>query len=141
MFNIYPAQSIGQELFKQLRQHLQIDLLYLNTKEILSSLFKYEENIVAKRDSFLLLILTLFTVICGIFSMNLFTHDLVGKIKWSHFKFYNPFEYFAVLIVFSGIITVLILGLQSLYQTIKNRKNHKKWVRKSIFYKNNDKLH
>ncbi len=139
-FNVYPAETTGQELFKQLRSCFQIDLLYTNTKETLFSLFKYEENIVTKRDSFLLLILTLYTVICGIFSMNLFTHDLVGKIKWSHFKSYNPFEYFAVFIVVSGIITIAILGIQSLYQAIQDRKNRKKWIRESVLTQKNDKL-
>ncbi|MEO2078424.1 MAG: hypothetical protein ABGX20_24155 [Bacillus sp. (in: firmicutes)] len=131
-FNVYPAQSLGQELFRQLRSTLQIEQLYSNMKETLFSLFKFEENIVTKRDSLLLLILTLYTVVCGIFSMNLFTHDLKGNIKWNHFQSYNPFEYFAVFIVFSGIFTVFFLGLQSLYQGLKKKKKRKEWVQENV---------
>ncbi|MEH7336403.1 hypothetical protein V7161_27645 [Neobacillus drentensis] len=128
----YPAKPDGQELFRLFRRAYDIDSLYLNTKETLFSLFKYEENSVTKKDSMLLLVLTLYTVICGIFSMNLFTKDLEGKIHWSHFKSYNPFEYFAVFIVFSGIIVVGILGFQSLYQVIQERKNKKQWDEQAV---------
>ena len=132
-FTIYPAETEGKEIFKHLKKSFTIDNLYSNTKEMLSCLVKYEENMMTKRDSLLLLVLTLFTVICGIFSMNLFTHDLEGKIKWSHFKSYNPFEYFAVGIVVSGIIVVAILVLQSLFQAIQDRKKRKKWFKESVF--------
>ncbi|WP_223587849.1 hypothetical protein [Neobacillus bataviensis] len=128
----YPTNLEGQELFKLFKRAYNIDSLYLNTKETLFSLFKYEENSVTKKDSMLLLVLTLYTVICGIFSMNLFTKDLEGKIDWSHFKSYNPFEYFAVFIVFSGIIVVAILGFQSLYQVIQERKNKKQWDEQAV---------
>lgn len=128
----YPAKIEGQELCKLFKKAYNIDSLYTNTKETLFSLFKYEENSVTKKDSMLLLVLTLYTVICGIFSINLFTKDLVGNINWSHFKNYNPFEYFAVLIVFSGIIVVAILGFQSLYQGIQERKSKKQWDEEAV---------
>ncbi|MDN3015225.1 hypothetical protein PH210_03260 [Paenibacillus sp. BSR1-1] len=128
----YPINSEGQELFKLFKSAYNIDTLYSNTKDTLFSLFKYEENSVTKKDSMLLLVLTLYTVICGIFSMNLFAKDLEGKIHWSHFKSYNPFEYFAVFIVFSGIIVVAILGFQSLFQVIQERKNKKKWDEQAV---------
>ncbi|MFJ7727664.1 hypothetical protein ACIQXV_16050 [Neobacillus sp. NPDC097160] len=131
-FSVNPVQTEGQELFTHIRKSFVIDNLYTNTKDILFSLFKYEENTGKKRDTLLLLVLTLYTVICGIFSMNLFTHDLEGKIHWSHFKSYNPFEYFAVFIVFSGIIVVIFLWIQSLYQAIQDRKKRKKWVQESV---------
>lgn len=131
-FAEYPVSTEGQELFNHLRKSFIIDNLYSNTKDILSSLFKYDENNMTKRDSLVLLILTLYTVLCGIFSMNLFTHDLKGNIKWSHFKYYNPLEYFAVGILLSGIIVVAILGFQSLYQAIQDRIKRKKWLEKSV---------
>ncbi|MEH7415256.1 hypothetical protein V7266_08255 [Neobacillus drentensis] len=132
-YTFYPITSEGQEIFQLIRKGFGIEQLYANTKEILFSLVKYEDNNVAKKDSLLLLVLTLYTVICGIFSMNLFTHDLQGNIKWDHFKSYNPFEYFAVFIVFSGMIVVFTLAIQGLTQEINNRKNRKKWVRKTVW--------
>ncbi|MGJ7909752.1 hypothetical protein [Neobacillus sp. LXY-1] len=128
-----PATFATKEVFELLRKSFCIDHLYANIKDIQFTLFKYQEEAGKKRDSLLLLILTLYTVICGIFSMNLFTHDLVGNIKWSHFKSYNPFEYFAVFIVFSGMMVVGFLGLQSLYVTYQDKKSQNKWIVKSIY--------
>ncbi|MGZ4161109.1 MAG: hypothetical protein ACXVNF_10005 [Neobacillus sp.] len=132
LFFIFPAQSQGKDFLNLFRNSFSIDFLYNETKETLFSLFKYEENTVTKRDSFLLLILTMYTVICGIFSMNLFTDDLKGKIKWHHMRAYNPFEYFAVFVAFSGLIVSIILGIQSLIQGVKDRKNKKKWVHQTV---------
>lgn len=129
---VHPADSVGREIFELLKKNLSIVELYQNTNEILSSLIKYEEHAATKRDTLLLLILTLYTVICGIFSMNLFTHDLEGNIKWSHFKSYNPFEYFAVFIVFSGMLTVMFLLIQNLYQGWRNRKVHKMLLKETV---------
>ncbi|MFZ7943516.1 hypothetical protein [Neobacillus sp. 19] len=131
-FSVIPVLAEEQELFNNIRKSFDIDTLFTNTKDILFSLFKYEENTGKKRDTMLLLVLTLYTVICGIFSMNLFTHDLEGNIHWARLTSYNPFEYFAVFIVFSGIIVVLTLGIQSLFQVIQDRKKRKKWIRDSV---------
>jgi hypothetical protein len=131
-FLISPSQTNGKELFKLLRKHFNIDFFYDITKEALFTLFKYEENTVTKKDSTLLLILTVYTVICGIFSMNLFTHDLVGNIPWSHLKNYNPFESFAVFVVFSGILVAWVLLIQSIYQAIIKRRNIKKWAQQTV---------
>lgn len=133
IYTVYPLTSEGQEIFKLIRKSFRIDQLYANTKDILFSLVKYEDNNVAKNDSMLLLVLTLYTVICGIFSMNLFTHDLQGNLKWDHFKTYNPFEYFAVFIVFSGIVVVGTLAIKGIIQWYQNITNRKKWVRNTVW--------
>ncbi|WP_160719095.1 hypothetical protein [Bacillus sp. USDA818B3_A] len=132
-YTVYPLTSEGQDIFTLLKKSLGIDRLYANCQDILFSLVKYEDTNVAKKDSMLLLVLTLYTVICGIFSMNLFTHDLQGNIPWHHFKTYNPFEYFAVFIVFSGMSVVAFLSIQGFLQSYQNRKNRKKWVRKTVW--------
>lgn len=133
-FLISPSQTKGKELFNLLRKQFHIDYFYDITKETLFTLFKYEENSVTKKDSALLLILTVYTVICGIFSMNLYTHDLVGNIPWSHLNDYNPFETFAVIVVFSGIMVAWFLLLQSLFQAYIKRKDQKKWVQQTFLF-------
>ncbi len=138
-FKQNPFYTPCMELFQMVRKGLQIDYLHSAMKEALNSLFIYDENTARKKDSLLLLMLTLYTIICGIFSMNLFTHDLEGKINWNHFKSYNPFEYFAVFIVLSGIIVVVTFTLQSIFQGLTERKNRKKHFQKTfIFSKNNN---
>lgn len=131
-YAVHPANSSAREIFTLVKKHLSIEELYQKTNDILFSLIKYEEHAATKKDTLLLLILTLFTVICGIFSINLFTHDLEGNINWSHFKSYNPFEYFAVIIVFSGILTVMFLLIQSLYQSLRDRKIQKRLINETV---------
>lgn len=131
-FVVMPSLAQDKELFNLLRNSFNIDLWYDNTRETLFSLFKYEENTVTKRDSLLLLILTIYTIVCGIFSINLFTDDLKGSIHLGHFKSYNPFEYFAVFLVFSGLIVAIVLAIQSLYQGILDRKSRKRWVKQTV---------
>ncbi|MCM3764287.1 hypothetical protein [Neobacillus niacini] len=131
-FVTIPRDSGGAELFNGFKQAFHIDSLYQCSKEILTSLFHYQQNTATKRDSFLLLILTLYTVICGIFSMNLFTHDLEGNIHWERLAYYNPFEYLAVFIVFSGMIIVMYLAISSLIQGWQDKKLRKKWIDKAV---------
>lgn len=131
-FVTIPRDSSGAEIFNGMKQAFQIDSLYQCSKEMLSALFHYEQNTATKRDSFLLLILTLYTVICGIFSMNLFTHDLEGNIHWERLASYNPFEYLAVFIVFSGMIVVMYLAISSLIQGWQDKKLRKNWIDKAV---------
>ncbi|WP_462409669.1 hypothetical protein [Neobacillus sp. Marseille-QA0830] len=131
-FTVQPANRTSREIFELIQKGFQIQSLYKNIKEAQVSLFNYEETAATKRDSYLLLVLTVYTVICGIFSMNLFAHDLVGTIHWNRLKSYNPFEYLAVAIVFSGILTVGSLLLQSLFQGIQSKIKQKKWKKETV---------
>lgn len=131
-YPVLPANSINKELFELFKKAFSINVLYNDSKEMIFSLFKDEENTVTRKDSFLLLILTMYTVVCGIFSMNLFTDDLKGKIKWHHLFHYNFFEYLAVCIVFSGMIVTMILGIQHFFQSLKVRKEKKKWLQQTV---------
>ncbi|WP_042463825.1 hypothetical protein [Neobacillus dielmonensis] len=131
-FTVQPADRTSREIYQLIQTGFQIQPLYKQIKEAQVSLFNFEETSATKRDSFLLLVLTIYTVFCGIFSMNLFAHDLVGNIHWEKLKSYNPFEYLAVLIVFSGLVVVTSLFLQSLYQGIRNKINQKKWTKETV---------
>lgn len=131
-FVTLPRDSDGEKYFNQFKSAFRIDYLHQCAKEVLTTLFHYEQNSATKKDSLLLLVLTLYTVICGIFSMNLFTHDLEGNIHWGQLKSYNPFEYFAVFIVFSGMIVVGFLLISSLIQGWQDKRIQKMWVEKSL---------
>ncbi len=57
------SQSQSEDIFFRLRKLFNIEILYSNAKQNLDSLFKYQENVAAKKDSLLLLILTLYSVV------------------------------------------------------------------------------
>lgn len=126
------SETQSQDIFFRLRKAFTIELLYKIAKENLESLFKYQENVNSKKDSLLLLILTLYSVIGQMFGMSLVTSDFVGKIKWHNIFSYNPVEYFAFLLALSGISISLVLGIQGLYQWRTDRKNRRKWVKETV---------
>ena len=126
------SQSQGRDIFEHLRKSFNIELLYSDAKQTLHSLIKYQENTNAKKDSLLLLVLTLYSVIGQMFGMNLVTSDFVGKIKWKHMLSYNPLEYLALFVACTGVVISLGLGIQSIYQWIKDRKNRKKWFQQTV---------
>ncbi|MDP4171134.1 MAG: hypothetical protein Q8906_11040 [Bacillota bacterium] len=121
------TQSHGREIFVHLRKIFQIDALYEDARQTLNSLYKYKEQISSKQNSILLLILTLYTVVSGIFGMNQVIEDLKGKIKWEKLLHYNLFEYFALFTTFTGLITTVLLGTLSLIKWYRDRQKRKKW--------------
>lgn len=127
------TQSKNQEIFFHLRKTFNIDILYKNAKQTLSSLFKYQENVNSKKESLLLLILTLYSVTGQMFGMTLVTGDFIGKIQWNHIMNYNPVENLAFFTAISGMIISFILGIQGVYQWIIDRRNRKNWMKQTIF--------
>lgn len=126
------TQSQGREIFIYLRKVFKIDLLYNDTRQTLFSLFKYQEKATSKKDSILLLILTLYTVIGGIFGMNLVIDDLKGKVNWEKMLSYSPFEYIALFLALSGLFISAGLGIQNLIQWRVDKKNKKLWMAETV---------
>lgn len=126
------SQSQSEDIFFRMRKTYNIELLYKNAKETLYSLFKYQENVNAKKDSLLLLVLTLYSVVGQMFGMSLVTGDFIGKINWHHVLHYNLVEYFAFFVAMSGIFSSLLLGIIGIRQWITDRRNRAKWVKDTI---------
>jgi hypothetical protein len=126
------SQSPSREVFFLLREKFNIELMYKEAKQTLYSLFKYQENVNAKRESLLLLLLTLYSVIGQMFGMSLVTGDFIGKIKWGHVLKYNPVEYFALIVAASGIIISIVLGIKNIRDWLLDRRVRKKWVRQTV---------
>jgi len=126
------TQSQGREIFVHLRKVFQIDALYQDARQTLNSLYRYQEQVSSKQTSFLLLILTLYTVVSGIFGMNLVIHDFKGQVKWSHFSSYGLFEYIALITTISGLIVSAYLGIQSLIKWQRDRRKRRQWSSQAI---------
>ncbi|WP_051052275.1 hypothetical protein [Paenibacillus sonchi] len=116
------SQSQGREIFFQLRKVYGNDALFEEVKMTLNDLFQYQEKFQAKRRDTLLMILTVFTVVSGIYGMNQVIEDLKGKIEWSKMLEYSPFEYLALFVALTGIAVSIGLSLKQLWSGIRSRR-------------------
>ncbi|MNC72423.1 hypothetical protein D3C75_1234740 [compost metagenome] len=96
-------------------------------KQTLADLFQYQEKFQAKRRDNLLMILTVFTVVSGIYGMNQVIDDLKGSIDWSKMSHYSLFEYLALFLTFSGITVSAILTIRELWGSIRSRLRRRKF--------------
>ncbi|WP_410513226.1 hypothetical protein PaeBR_01755 [Paenibacillus sp. BR2-3] len=116
------SQSQGREIFFQLRKVYGNDALFGEVKMTLDDLFQYQDKFQAKRRDNLLMILTVYTVISGIYGMNQVIEDLKAKIDWKVMLEYSPFQYLALFVTMSGILVSLSLTLRELRRGIRNRR-------------------
>lgn len=119
------SQSQGREIFLQLRKAYGNDALFGEVKETLNDLFQYQDKFQSKRRDNLLMILTVFTVVSGIYGMNQVIDDLKGKIAWSKMIEYSPFEFLALFVTVTGILVSVVLTLNALISELKRRHRKK----------------
>ncbi|MCZ8524022.1 MULTISPECIES: hypothetical protein [Paenibacillus] len=123
------SQSQGKDIFLQVKDHLGSAALFKEVKQTLSDLYTYQENFTSKRSNYLLQILTIYTVISGIYGMNQVIEDLKGDINWSKMLEYSAFEYIALAVTISGMLVSFGLGMHTIFRLLKERrkrKEHKK---------------
>lgn len=119
------SQSQGREIFLQLRKVYGNDALFDEVKETLNDLFQYQDKFQSKRRDNLLMILTVFTVVSGIYGMNQVIEDLKGPIEWRKIIEYSPFEYLALFVTVTGILASVVLTLSALFTELKRRHRKK----------------
>jgi hypothetical protein len=120
------STTTGKELFHMIRKLFRIDPLYLEVKETLADLYQSQEKMSTNRLNYLLQILTIYTVVSGIFGMNLVIEDLKEGFKWSNVSKYTFFEYFVLIVMLSGIIISSVLGLFFVKSWLKEKRSRKK---------------
>lgn len=121
------SSTVGKEIFTIVKDVFQIDYLYSYVKTTLETLYQNHEKLTSKRHNYLLQILTIYTVISGIYGMNLVIQDWEGEIKWSKIPGYSFFEWISLIVAISGITVGTILGFFALKNWMKeNLKKHKK---------------
>ncbi|WP_026695054.1 hypothetical protein [Peribacillus kribbensis] len=121
------AESQGRDLFLHLREEFKVDQMYSDGKETLESLYRYQEGFNDKKDSLLLLYLTLFTVISGIYGMNQVIDDFKGNIHWNKVLHYNLFEYIALFVAVSGMVVSIYLTISNFLSWRNDRKKRELW--------------
>lgn len=120
------SQSQGKEIFIQLRRHLGSDELFEEVTKTLADLYKYQGNFAARRSNYLLLILTIYTVISGIYGMNQVIDDLKGDIDWSRLRDYSFFEYVALVVTVTGMAVAMALGVMTLFRLVKEMRKDRR---------------
>lgn len=113
------SQTQGKELFGLLRIVFRNNDLYEDVKSTLGRLFQYQEKFTSKRNNHLLMILTIYTVIGGIYGMNQVIEDLKGDIDWSKMLTYSFFEYIALFVTFSGLVVAAVMGIIALVRWVQ----------------------
>ncbi|RED54497.1 hypothetical protein [Cohnella lupini] len=110
------SQTQGREIFHQLRDVYGNDELFEDVKETLNDLYKYQETHASKQSSYLLTILTIYTVISGIYGMNQVIEDLKGDYSWSFLSGYSTFQWIAFAVTFSGLTVAFLLVIGVLWK-------------------------
>ncbi|MEQ4485486.1 hypothetical protein [Cohnella silvisoli] len=110
------SQTQGREIFHQLRAVYGNDELFEDVKQTLNDLYKYQETRTSKRSSYLLTILTIYTVISGIYGMNQVIEDLKGNYTWSFLRGYSSFQWIAFAVTFSGLAVAFLLVIGVLWK-------------------------
>jgi hypothetical protein len=103
------SQTQGREIFHQLRAVYGNDELFEDVKQTLNDLYKYQETRTSKQSSYLLTILTIYTVISGIYGMNQVIEDLKGNFTWAFLRGYSSFQWIALAVTFSGLAVAFLL--------------------------------
>lgn len=103
------SQTQGREIFHQLRDIYGNDELFEDVKQTLNDLYKYQENRTSKQSSYLLTILTIYTVVSGIYGMNQVIEDLKGDFSWSFLESYSSFQWIALIVTFTGLTVAFLL--------------------------------
>ncbi|GIP40920.1 hypothetical protein J31TS4_42000 [Paenibacillus sp. J31TS4] len=129
------SQSQGKEIFIQLRTVFGNSELFQDVKQTLSDLHRYKQNFSSRRRNYLLMILTIYTVISGIYGMNQVIDDLGKPINWEAMTDYSLFEYIALFVIMSGIAVAFTLAGNVLYkfarEKIREYKYDRAWKRRA----------
>jgi len=126
-FGEISARTEGKELTHAYREIFHLNHLFEEVKQTLQELYRAQENKASKRHNMLLFMLTVFTVVSGIYGMNLVIEDWKGKTDWSNVPGYSFFEWISLITALTGIslsiILLFVTGSRGLW------KKYRKWKR------------
>lgn len=114
------VRTEGREISQMLRKHFRINEHYVETKATLNSLYRTQEDQSDNRSNNLLFILTVFTVISGIYGMNLVIEEWKDSSDLDSVWSYTPFEWVAFITAMSGIGLSIVLVCFNAFKTLQN---------------------
>lgn len=125
-FKEISTRSEGKELAEMFRKTFLIDPLFNEVSKTLQELYKSQENNQAGRLNMLLFILTIFTVISGIYGMNLVIPDWEAPSGWKEYPTYTVFEWISLITAITGIGLSTYLILSTFGRLFLRRRRRKK---------------
>jgi Mg2+ and Co2+ transporter CorA len=101
-------------------------MLFKEVNNTLNELYKSQENNASDRMNMLLFILTVFTVISGIYGMNLVIKDWESPTGWKAFSSYTIFEWVSLITAVSGIVLSGFLIFSTVRKLVMNKIRKRK---------------
>ncbi|MFJ8063582.1 hypothetical protein ACIQYS_02995 [Psychrobacillus sp. NPDC096426] len=129
-FEEVSVRTEGKEFTNMLREVFYLKPLFAEVKRTVDDLYRAQEKQAAKRHNMLLYILTVYTVVSGIYGMNLVIEDWEGEINWSKVFNYSFFEWVTLVTALTGITLSTTLLVSAGGKGVWNR--YQKWKRHHI---------
>lgn len=126
-FEEVSVRTEGKEFTHILREAFNLNHLFEEVKRTVDDLYRAQDNQTKKRHNMLLFMLTVYTVISGIYGMNLVIEDWKGKTDWSKVTGYSFFEWISLLTALTGIALSGILIVTTGGKGVSNK--YRKWKR------------
>ncbi|SEI74546.1 hypothetical protein SAMN04488127_0346 [Bhargavaea ginsengi] len=102
-FKLVSVRQEGRELGQLFRRAFSLDDLFEEVRTTLEELYRTQENSATNRMNLLLFFLTVFTVISGIYGMNLVIDDWKNDTSWKEISSYGVFGWIAFVTALLGI--------------------------------------
>ncbi|KXH87153.1 hypothetical protein [Sporosarcina sp. HYO08] len=120
------TRSEGKEFTSLFQNAFHTNSLFKEVHHTLQALYKSQENHTADRMNMLLFVLTVFTVISGIYGMNLVIKDWELPSGWKNLTTYTWFEWIAFVTAITGIGLSVYLVITTFSKMLKS-----KWRKKN----------
>lgn len=120
-FGEVSVRTTGKEHAKTFVDVFHLDETFQEVRDTLQELYRTQENQADKQQNFLLFMLTTFTVVSGIYGMNLVIEDWKGFTDWGKAPGYSFFEWVALVVALSGIALSFLLIVTTIATTIKKK--------------------
>ncbi len=125
-FQEVSSRSSGMELSSCLRRVFKLEEQYREVKNTLESLYRNQESSAGRKQNSLLFMLTIFTVVSGIYGMNLIIDEWSKPYHFSNMLHYTFFEWISFITAIGGIamsITVVsVSGYRNFNLFLRKRK-------------------
>ena len=125
-FKEVSTRSEGNEMAKMFSQSFNIDPLFEEVNNTLQELYKSQENDATNRMNMLLFFLTVFTVVSGIYGMNLVIEDWGGPLSWSDISNYTFLEWVSLITAVIGIGLSIYLTITTFWKIILSKLRKRK---------------
>ena len=125
------VRSEGREISQLLRKQFRIDSQYNEIKETLNELYRVLEDQAGDRQNQLLFVLTVFSMISGIYGMNLVIEGWKDGFTFSDIGKYNFFEWIAFILAVTGLVLSVVFVGSFLSQAVRKKiKQHKRELKR-----------